>query len=65
MKTYAVADVVPPECDYITAGKEYEVIKDSAGYFFIIDASGDHLWSLWEDSAHLNGNNWRRVEREE
>lgn len=65
MKVYAVADVVPPECDYITAGKEYEVGEEDAYGFEFYNNDGEGQFDLWEKGLHLNGNNWRRVEREE
>lgn len=63
MTTYAVADQVPPECDYITAGKKYEVIGEGGGWLWFLDDSNEILDTVWETSAHLNGGNWRQVER--
>lgn len=64
MTTYAIADEVPPECDYITAGKEYEVVAEEGGGFWFFCDDNQQIWCLWLDSLDLNGGNWRRVERD-
>lgn len=65
MTTYAVADKVPEGCDYITAGKEYEteMIGRNYRFFTIVDDAGEIQICRWEESPHLNGGNWRRVEK--
>jgi len=64
MKTYAVADQVPPECDYITEGKEYAVTFEwEGGRFNIILENGRPVTCKIKGCAHLHGGNWRRVER--
>lgn len=64
MTTYAVADKVPEGCDYLTVGKEYEVIDDVTSDFFII-VSDRNMKCLgkWQACEYLNGGNWRRVEK--
>lgn len=63
MTTYAIADQVPEGCDYLTAGKEYEVIHFTDHAFQFIDDKGGVHGAFWFLSIHLNGGNWRRVEK--
>lgn len=63
MKVFAVADVVPEGCDYLTAGKEYEVVREKKDSVFVIkDNEGRELYSFF---GFFGGCDWRRVEREE
>lgn len=69
MAIYAVADNVPKDCNYLTAGKPYEVlcewdspIPETTG-LTIFDDFGNALEVLWEACIHLNGGSWRRVEK--
>ena len=65
IEVYAVADVVPDSCDYITAGKEYEVISDQNYYsFMIVNDDGQISSCLWRGCRHLKGGNWRRIKRD-
>lgn len=65
MKQYAVADEVPEECDYLTAGKEYEIYSIVNEYFSFIDDKGLKRVSMTDRPSpwHLNGKAWRIVER--
>lgn len=63
-KVYAVADVVPAEIDYLTAGKMYPVRWEDKETFSIVDDEGktdDARVCRWEKCCHLFGGNWRRV----
>ena len=62
---YAVADVVPEmRQGYLTEGKEYEVEAHPLRMLFFITDNCDNLvLCRWEECQHLNGGNWRRVER--
>jgi len=65
MTVYAVAESVPEDCNYLTAGKKYEVFNDDGGLFNFIDDNGDKndpRFSNWEGSSHLDGGNWTRIE---
>ena len=62
MTTYAVADQVPEGCDYLTAGKEYEVISENGKMFLIRDDQGDILPFVFDIEYKSMGGNWRRVE---
>ncbi|MES0444939.1 MAG: hypothetical protein ABUJ92_00200 [Desulfobacterales bacterium] len=55
---------VPPECGYLTNGKEYEVFGNQ---FFracpiIIDDLGEARAANIKASAHLNGKAWEVIE---
>ena len=63
MTTYAIADKVPDDCDYLTAGKEYEVVAEDVLCFFFICDDGFEVWSSWVGACCLSGGNWRRVEK--
>lgn len=68
MKRYAVADEVPEDCDYLTAGKEYEFKERLWGQVHIdsiIADDGGVCPINPEQSTPLNGKSWRIVEREE
>jgi len=62
-KVYAVAQSVPEECDYLTAGKRYEVFEDQE--FQIRDDDGELIMARWFVDDNLNGGNWTRIEAEE
>lgn len=51
-------DYVPPECNYLTAGKEYEVISGGE----IIDDNGQRQYIHIPDSSHLNYRPWTIIE---
>ena len=63
-KIYAVADKVPDDCGYITAGKRYEAFPMCDGFEFYNDR-GHRRFSLWDGSGHLDGGNWRRIEEDD
>lgn len=54
---YAVTDY--DGCEYITAGKRYEVRHYDGVYFYFLDDHGDIICTSVEGSNHLNGNDWR------
>ena len=62
MPTCAIADQVPPECDYITAGKEYLVLGGDGYSGWITDDKGVDVIVVWIGCEFIKGN-WRRVER--
>lgn len=70
-KLYAVADEVPEDVDYLTAGKEYEIISEAnrrahrCRAFEFLDDTGARLVAMELDCPHLNGGNWRIIERED
>lgn len=64
-KLYAVADEVPEDVDYLTAGKEYEVTDQGDLGFYIVCDDGESAYALFVGCPHLNGGNWRIIEREE
>lgn len=47
MKIYAKAEKVPEGCDYITAGKLYEVTSDEGDYFECKDNVQDLIFCKW------------------
>lgn len=61
-KVYAVAETVPEDCDYITAGKLYATADVYAGLFDIEDDEGDVITAIWAGCEHLDGGNWTRLE---
>ena len=63
-KVFAVADVMPSDCDYLTAGKEYEVSDENELGGLIDDDRGTSIDFCWSCSKHLDNGDWRRVERE-
>jgi hypothetical protein len=67
-RIYAVADVVPRWCDYLTAGKEYLAVPDAVypeEMFQVVDDAGDVMGARWGGSTHLDGMPFRKVERDE
>ena len=62
MTTYAVAREVPDSCDYLTAGKRYEVSDNHDFGFSILADDGERLGPCWERSQHLNRKDWHRIE---
>jgi hypothetical protein len=60
-KLYAVADVVPAEIGYLTAGKLYPVLGTEENLFEVIDDGGEECSFLWNGCNHLDGGNWRKV----
>ena len=62
-RVYAVAESVPDDVPYLTAGKRYAVLdSDNKNQVRITDDEGDVVFISWNDCAHLNGGNWTRVE---
>jgi hypothetical protein len=62
-RVYAVAEKVPDACDYLTAGKRYEVLReDGHGFWFCSDDGLGQDFALWTCSKHLDGGNWTRIE---
>ena len=55
---------VPPECDYLTNGKEYEVIEHLPGGPFktIKDDNGAVIHIYLECSSHLNNKPWEVID---
>ena len=65
MKVYAVAESVPEDCDYLTAGKKYQVFNDTGSIFYFIDDENDFddpRVLMWKNCPHLRGGNWTRIE---
>lgn len=58
------ADNVEGSEDFLTAGKEYEVLNSYGVGFVIIDDDGDKLVCLFEDCGHLGGRDWTVIEEE-
>ena len=65
MTTYAIPQTVPDDCDYLTAGRRYQTWIQCPVSFDFIGDDGRLRYALWEDSGHLNGGNWTRVEGDE
>ena len=62
MTTYAIA---PEGCSYFTAGKAYEVLNDNEYGFNVVSEMGSEEYTLWEGSAHFDGDaKWIKVEPE-
>lgn len=62
-KVYAVADEVPRDIDYLTAGKRYLVRWEDKENFSIIDDENnkdDARVCRWVACSHLSGGSWRR-----
>jgi hypothetical protein len=53
---------IAPEgcCNYLTAGKKYEILKFNEEFFSIIDEEGTklHYCIINGGCSHLNGKNW-------
>jgi hypothetical protein len=65
-KVFAVAQSVPVECDYLTAGKRYEVLEEVGDRLFRYrDDAGSLTTGRWSGDMHLDGGNWTRIEGEE
>lgn len=60
-----VAEFVPAENPYLTAGRPYPVISDGGALFTIIDNDGDALICRWNGCAHLRGGSWTSIEIDE
>lgn len=52
---------VPADCDYLTNGKEYEVIDHNKFRVAIKCDDGDIIDLLLEKCRHLNGESWEIV----
>ncbi|MFA5387732.1 MAG: hypothetical protein WC322_05120 [Candidatus Paceibacterota bacterium] len=68
MKVYVIADIVPEGCDYLTAGKEYEIYgedKTEPADFFFTDNNGAERHSFLDSWLCRKRLTWQRVEREE
>lgn len=49
--------------DAVTADKKYEIEEDpSLGGFMFTADDGVRAYACWENSAHIYGGNWTRVE---
>lgn len=48
--------------NYITPGKLYPVRDENETAFVWDDDDGEEQFSRWNDSSHLDGANWTRVE---
>lgn len=58
-------DQVPADCDYLTAGKLYDVAFYADLYhetFMMLDDDGDDIFCSFQDCAFLNGGDWEIVE---
>ena len=64
MTTYAIPETVPDDRNYLTAGKRYRVVKENDTFFAACIEDGRTFVSQWQQSAHLNGGNWTRIEIE-
>lgn len=64
-QTYVIADKVPENRKhYLTAGKEYKAMPDfNDGYFYIVDDEKTRIYCCFVSCPHLNGADWRRIER--
>ena len=60
-RVYAVADEVPCDVGYLTAGKRYKVLSEEGPGFEIRQDTGIHAYCLWAHCAHLDGGDWRRI----
>lgn len=66
MKVFA--DVIPDDCDYLTAGEVYELFnitldfKGVAVGGVIVDDDGEELWLHLASCSHLKDNPWRVVD---
>lgn len=61
MNTYIVTDFVPEDCDYLTAGKWYLIIRpcsNGVGAYVVVD-SGFEIMCLHCNCGHLNGKDWQ------
>ena len=59
---------VPDDCDYLTPGKEYEVILESYRlnkHFKIIDDDGDEIFIIIGKSDRLDGKSWEVIKDKE
>lgn len=64
MTVYAkIKSLLIPE--YLTKGKEYEVIEECGDIFFIICDINQIICCEWSGCPHLNGGNWQRIERQD
>lgn len=59
MTTYVVTDY--DGCGYITAGKRYEVTSKGDAGFRFYDDNGNEAYSLWKNTAHIEGG-WTVIE---
>lgn len=48
--------------EYLTVGKEYEVVDGKYPYFDIIDDCNENVYIDVNDCDHLNGGSWEVVE---
>lgn len=62
MKIYAKCP--PTKCEYLTSGKEYEVLEDDGEIFEIIDNEGEVVAETWFNGLHADGN-WERIVRDD
>jgi len=51
-------------CSYLTAGKEYMVIKEDAYGFEIVDDTKQVIFCTWKNSSHTDTGTFTRKERE-
>lgn len=64
MTTYVKTDYVPDDCDYLTVGKEYEIVKefgDIGGDFFDDDGLRRHC--NYCCSGHIDDKPWTVINR--
>lgn len=61
MATYLVADEIPYDVPYLTAGKRYKVIGEYGGLCVIEDDNGDRIDTRPVGCAFLDGRQWRVV----
>lgn len=54
---------VPADCDYLTNGKEYELITTvpTLDYGFIVTDCGAKITTSIKNSEHLDGESWEIV----
>lgn len=61
MTKYVKTDYVPKDCDYLTAGKVYEVVGENGGRSQLADIvcdNGNTEKILYNGCAHLYGRPW-------
>lgn len=66
MKTYVKTDYIPNDCDYLTVGKEYELMEinmEGWSKHEIIADDGDACTICPECCAHLDDRPWILINR--
>lgn len=58
MTKYVKTDYVPEDCDYLTAGKVYEVSSFFGEFYKIVSDRGGELTICGYHCAHLDNRHW-------